>query len=257
MNNSSKVPPRFVPTLTEVVPADAETADGAAQMAEPARDQLADDEEHPSGFAAEPPARMGQVVAPLASFHSPWQADGLYGRSKPATIPRNLPPLPDSLPPQQPFAPSADDVEEPVQDWQGAELADTELAPGPALEESEARAFEEKDSAIEPLPLPLSLEVVKVSDEVYVEPDSVEPETLTWNEQAPQVTEEYLVHRLMQRVDLILEQRLKEAIAQVVQEQTRSLLPRLREEVESVVRQSVYEAVESELAQQTKVKPEG
>nr|WP_261794547.1 hypothetical protein [Comamonas testosteroni] len=95
-----------------------------------------------------------------------------------------------------------------------------------------------------------------MSEQIYAEPDRSEADTLVWNEEAPQVTEEYLVHRLMQRVDLVLEQRLKEAIASVVQEQTRSLLPRLREEVESVVRQSVYEAVESELAQQNKPRPE-
>lgn len=64
----------------------------------------------------------------------------------------------------------------------------------------------------------------------------------------PDDFDEYMVHRVMQRVDLALEQRLAHAVAQVVHEQTRSLLPRLREEVESVVRQSVYEAVAQELA---------
>ena len=57
-----------------------------------------------------------------------------------------------------------------------------------------------------------------------------------------------MVHRVMQRVDGILEQRLRDAIATVVQEQTRSLLPSLREEIESVVRHTVYEAVADELA---------
>ena len=60
--------------------------------------------------------------------------------------------------------------------------------------------------------------------------------------------EEMMVHRVMQRVDVMLEQRLRDAIASVVQEQTRSVLPRLREEIESVVRHSVYEAVADELA---------
>lgn len=61
-------------------------------------------------------------------------------------------------------------------------------------------------------------------------------------------TEEYVVHRVMQRVDVVLEKRLRDAIATVVQEQTRSVLPRLREEIESVVRHAVYEAVADELA---------
>lgn len=64
----------------------------------------------------------------------------------------------------------------------------------------------------------------------------------------PRDFEEYLVHRVMQRVDVALDQRLREAIAQVVQEQTRFLVPRLRDEVESVVRHAVYEAVAQELA---------
>jgi len=64
----------------------------------------------------------------------------------------------------------------------------------------------------------------------------------------PDGIEEYVVHRVMQRVDLVLDQRLREAIALVVQEQTRSMVPRLREEVESVVRHAVYEAVADELA---------
>lgn len=69
----------------------------------------------------------------------------------------------------------------------------------------------------------------------------------------PPEFEEYVVHRVMQRVDLALEQRLREAIAQVMVEQTRSLIPRLREEVESVVRQSVYEAVAQELAAEREI----
>lgn len=64
----------------------------------------------------------------------------------------------------------------------------------------------------------------------------------------PDDFDEYAVHRVMQRVDLVLDQRLREAIARVVQEQTRSMIPRLREEVEAVVRQAVNEAVADELA---------
>lgn len=64
----------------------------------------------------------------------------------------------------------------------------------------------------------------------------------------PEGFEEFIVHRVMQRVDVMLEKRLRDAIATVVQEQTRSVLPRLREEIESVVRHSVYEAVAEELA---------
>jgi hypothetical protein len=57
-----------------------------------------------------------------------------------------------------------------------------------------------------------------------------------------------LVQRLMRRVDLMLERRLREAIAAIVVEQTRSLAPLLRDEIEAVVRQAVTDAFEDELA---------
>lgn len=72
----------------------------------------------------------------------------------------------------------------------------------------------------------------------------------------PDGFEELLVHRVMQRVDVGLDQRLRDAIATVVQEQTRSLLPRLREEIESVVRQVVYEAVAEELERRQEAPPD-
>jgi len=52
----------------------------------------------------------------------------------------------------------------------------------------------------------------------------------------------------MQRVDALLEQRVRQAVTHVIEEQTRSLLPRLREELDSVVRGSVSEALAQELA---------
>lgn len=62
------------------------------------------------------------------------------------------------------------------------------------------------------------------------------------------VAEEQLVQRLLQRVELVLDQRLQACIAQVVQEQTRAITLRLQEELESVVRQTVHDAVAQELA---------
>ncbi|WP_159911777.1 hypothetical protein [Pantoea sp. 18069] len=58
--------------------------------------------------------------------------------------------------------------------------------------------------------------------------------------------EERLVQRLLERVERVLDQRLRESIAQVVQEQTRSVTLRLQEELESVVRQTVQEALAQE-----------
>lgn len=60
--------------------------------------------------------------------------------------------------------------------------------------------------------------------------------------------QEQIIHRVMQRVDALVEQRLHQAIAAVVQQHTQALEPQLREEIELVIRQSVSEAVAEELA---------
>jgi hypothetical protein len=60
--------------------------------------------------------------------------------------------------------------------------------------------------------------------------------------------QESIIHRVMQRVDLALEDRLREAVASVVLEQVRVMAPRLRDEIEMVVREAVSEAVAEELA---------
>ena len=65
---------------------------------------------------------------------------------------------------------------------------------------------------------------------------------------APKLSEEQLVHRVMQRVDLTLDKRLREAIASVVLEHSRALAPALREQVEAVVAKTVSEALAEELA---------
>jgi hypothetical protein len=61
------------------------------------------------------------------------------------------------------------------------------------------------------------------------------------------LSQEQLIQRVMQRVDLTLERRLREAIAATVIEQTRSIGPLLRDEVEAVVRQAVEQAFAEEL----------
>ena len=68
-------------------------------------------------------------------------------------------------------------------------------------------------------------------------------------QQNPVQLEDQIVHRVMQRVDLVLDRRLREAVAQVILSQTQSLGPRLREEIELVVRESVSQAVAYELPQ--------
>lgn len=62
--------------------------------------------------------------------------------------------------------------------------------------------------------------------------------------------EDQVVHRVMQRVDLVLERRLREAVGQLILTHTQALGPRLREEIELVVRESVSQAVAQELPAQ-------
>jgi hypothetical protein len=60
-------------------------------------------------------------------------------------------------------------------------------------------------------------------------------------------SQEQLAQRVLQRVDLLLERRLREAIATVVLEQTSALVPLLRERLEAVVHELVAEAVADEM----------
>jgi hypothetical protein len=68
------------------------------------------------------------------------------------------------------------------------------------------------------------------------------------------LSQEQLIHRIMQRVDLTLERRLREAVAAAVIEQTRSIGPLLRDEIESVVRETVSQAFADEATAQRKGK---
>lgn len=59
--------------------------------------------------------------------------------------------------------------------------------------------------------------------------------------------QEQLVHRIMQRIDLTLDRRLREAIARVVLEHSRQLAPALRDEIEAAVTTAVSAAIAEEL----------
>jgi hypothetical protein len=83
--------------------------------------------------------------------------------------------------------------------------------------------------------VPTLTEVVKAAPEGAVAPP------------ASSLSQEQLIARVMQRVDVTLERRLREAIAATVLEQTRAIGPLLREEIEQVVRQTVSQAFAEEL----------
>ncbi|MFC5523033.1 hypothetical protein [Polaromonas jejuensis] len=62
----------------------------------------------------------------------------------------------------------------------------------------------------------------------------------------PAELEEQMVQRVLQRIDLVLERRLREAVGELILAHTQTLAPRLREEIELVVRQSVSQAFAQE-----------
>lgn len=64
------------------------------------------------------------------------------------------------------------------------------------------------------------------------------------------LVEEQLVQRVLRRVELGLERRLREAIATVVLEHTSALAPALRDQIDAVVRQAVAQALAEEIAAQ-------
>lgn len=260
MNSSSKVPPRFVPTLTEVVQPEAAALEDTADSAQSASPE----QSHGAAQQVLGPRTLGDSVVPLArpSFHTSWLADGLYGRGRPAGIPHQLPPLPESLPPQQSFAQSMAGQVEPETELVTAELVEAFPLADQAEQPSVPDAGQPQDEELQPGPEVLDEEAAEPLVQAQDVEQAVEPAPVfgavglqqALDEHGVVVAEEYLVHRLMQRVDIVLEHKLKEAIAQVVEAQTRSMVLRLREEVETVVRQSVYEAVEAELAQQAQAR---
>ena len=63
----------------------------------------------------------------------------------------------------------------------------------------------------------------------------------------PALSQDQLAQRVLQRVDLVLDRRLREEIATIVLEQTSQLAPLLRERIEQAVREVVADAVAEEM----------
>lgn len=224
-----RTPPRFVPTLTEVVqvpealpgmgvPAGAGAPRAAASLSDPVSGRAA-----PAPPASRPPFAPPPSAALAAVPTVP----------APATAPSQN--LPFSARPHLPSArPPA--VMMPRTGLAGDAASGTVAKPPPAL-------------------APRAPQVA--SSTTLPSAPAAGPAPLEQGRPLPDGMEEYVVHRVMQRVDVVLDQRLRDAIATVVQEQTRSVLPRLREEIESVVRNAVYEAVAEELASGGAHRPQG
>ena len=98
-------------------------------------------------------------------------------------------------------------------------------------------------SSVPPKFVPTLTEIVRpVAGGAPVVPAHESPPTATGT-----LSQEQMIQRVLQRVDVILERRLREVVGQLILAHTQTLAPRLREEVEDVVRQSVMQAFAQEL----------
>lgn len=123
---------------------------------------------------------------------------------------------------------------------------------------------------VEPAPPPVVLPpapVVHKSPELAAPPDApdrpdlrhaiaLDPAT-RFSEMERFALEEQLMHRVMQRVDLQLEERLSDVVAAAVQTQLDQMVPRLRDEIEDVLRTLVTEALAQELQEKPGSNPPG
>jgi hypothetical protein len=63
--------------------------------------------------------------------------------------------------------------------------------------------------------------------------------------------EEQLLHRVLQRIDLSLEERLSDTVSAAIQQQLDDMIPRLRNEIEAELRALLSEALAQELSDDT------
>jgi hypothetical protein len=97
----------------------------------------------------------------------------------------------------------------------------------------------------EPVPEPAAAAVPEPSQAVALDPQALLSEAEAFR------LEEQLLHRVLQRIDLSLEERLSDAVSAAVQQQLDSMIPRLRGEIETVLRALVSEALAQELSDNT------
>lgn len=152
--------------------------------------------------------------------------------------PRFVPTLTEVVPVEQlePTAPEVDVVSDPAAEALATSAAAEIVAAVPADGEAVA-AIQAPETPLPVAPAPI-------------------PEQLLTPERVDEVAER-LAAQLMQRVEVLLEERLRYALAEMVQVQTQALVVQLRREVETVVRQSVDDAVAEELvrARRASLKP--
>jgi hypothetical protein len=150
----------------------------------------------------------------------------------PRTPPRFVPTLTTVLEPLAPSVPG-----EPVIAGQGDTVAASDIAAPVA--------------PAEPALLPVASSLPDLRDAIALDPST------RFGELERFALEEQLLHRVMQRVDLQLEERLSDVVAAAVQAQLDQMVPRLRDEIEDVLRTLVTEALAQELQEKPGSNPPG
>lgn len=97
----------------------------------------------------------------------------------------------------------------------------------------------------EPRPEPVAPAVPEPSQAVALDPQALLSEADAFR------LEEQLLHRVLQRINLSLEERLSDAVSAAVQQQLDAMIPRLRGEIETVLRTLVSDALAQELSDNT------
>jgi len=155
----------------------------------------------------------------------------------PRVPPRLVPTLTTVLEPLMPLVPS-----EPVAPAVQAETVAAPEVPAPV------------PPAESPLPQAVAPAVPAVPDLRHA--IALDPAT-RFSEMERFALEEQLLHRVMQRVDLQLEERLSDVVAAAVQAQLDLMVPRLRNEIEDVLRSLVTESLAQELQEKPGSNPPG
>lgn len=226
MDGPARTPPRFVPTLTAVVDLEEEAqiavappmpSQPVAPVLEevPVVQEVAQHLQDAPTWAAPQLMHLSLDVAapePFAQFAEAGQ------RPPPAPV---LPPEPESAP--APVAVAPEPEPEPV------------FVPQLRVEPTLLVNAEPMD-AVEPAPSPA------------IAPDSFKALSRIDEADAFRLEEE-LLHRVLQRVDLSLEDRLTEVVSTAVQQQLDAMVPRLRQEVEVALRELVVQAMAHELSE--------
>jgi hypothetical protein len=125
--------------------------------------------------------------------------------------------------------------------------------PAPALVSDAAAEAETRSAAASPAPIEEAAPVASVSTQAQPFQGDLQDRAIeSWSaqewEQLEQRLCERILHQLQGRVDFVLEQRLRDSMAEVLQQSVSSLTEQIREGLQQTIEKIVVRAVSQELA---------